>query len=52
MEIELAAPAGKWKLIALFEGLHGKMVERAAPGGEGRAIDHFNAGIEKLFIKI
>ena len=38
-----SAPAGKWKLIALFEGLHGKMVERAAPGGEGRAIDHFNA---------
>ena len=36
------APAGKWKLIALFEGLHGKMVERAAPGGEGRAIDHFS----------
>ena len=35
-------PPGKWKLIALFEGLHGKMVERAAPGGEGRAIDHFS----------
>ena len=36
------APVGKWKLVALFEGLHGKMVERAAPGGEGRAIDHFS----------
>jgi len=37
------APAGKWILYALFEGLHGKMVERAAPGGEGYAIDHFSA---------
>ena len=37
------APAGKWNLYALFEGWHGKMVERAAPGGEGPAIDHFSA---------
>ncbi|MGZ5134340.1 MAG: glycosyl hydrolase [Flavitalea sp.] len=34
--------SGKWELYALFEGLHGKMVERAAPGGEGYAIDHFS----------
>jgi hypothetical protein len=44
------APAGKWKLIALFEGLHGKMVERAAPGGEGRAIDHFNETALKNYL--
>ncbi len=37
------APAGKWKLIALFMGYHGKLVERAAPGGEGDVIDHFSA---------
>ncbi|MDE3247545.1 MAG: glycoside hydrolase family 2 protein [Bacteroidota bacterium] len=37
-------PAGThWQLYALFQGLHGKMVERAAPGGEGDAIDHFSA---------
>jgi hypothetical protein len=41
-KLNWTAPTGKWNLIALFEGLHGKMVERAAPGGEGRAIDHFN----------
>lgn len=29
-------------LYALFQGWHGKMVERAAPGGEGMAIDHFS----------
>jgi hypothetical protein len=43
-------PPGKWKLIALFEGLHGKMVERAAPGGEGRAIDHFNEQALKNYL--
>jgi hypothetical protein len=36
------APAGDWKLYALFQGWHGKMVERAAPGGEGYVIDHFS----------
>jgi hypothetical protein len=35
-------PSGKWKLYALFLGWHGKMVERAAPGGEGLVIDHFS----------
>jgi hypothetical protein len=36
------APAGEWKIVALFIGIHGKMVERAAPGAEGYAIDHFS----------
>lgn len=36
------APQGKWKIIALFSANHGKMVERAAPGAEGYAIDHFS----------
>lgn len=31
-----------WKILALFTGFHGKMVERAAPGGEGDVIDHFS----------
>jgi len=49
-KLNWAAPAGKWKLIALFQGLHGKMVERAAPGGEGRAIDHFNSDALKNYL--
>jgi len=49
-KLSWTAPAGKWKLIALFEGLHGKMVERAAPGGEGRAIDHFSAAALKNYL--
>ena len=35
-------PGGKWRLIAAFTGWHGKMVERAGPGGEGNVIDHFS----------
>ncbi|MCB9354644.1 MAG: glycoside hydrolase family 2 protein [Lewinellaceae bacterium] len=37
------APEGAWTLYAVFQGWHGKMVERAAPGGEGNVIDHFSA---------
>jgi len=37
------APSGIWKLYAVFEGWHGKMVERAGPGGEGDVIDHFSS---------
>lgn len=41
-KLDWTAPAGKWKLFALFMGWHGKMVERAGPGGEGNVIDHFS----------
>lgn len=41
-KLNWTAPQGRWSLYALFVGLHGKMVERAAPGGEGYAIDHFS----------
>jgi hypothetical protein len=37
------APAGAgWTLYAVFQGWHGKQVERAGPGGEGDVIDHFS----------
>ncbi|GAB3010217.1 glycosyl hydrolase [Niabella terrae] len=44
-QLNWTAPTGSgdWTLYAIFEGLHGKMVERAGPGGEGYAIDHFSA---------
>jgi hypothetical protein len=43
-QLDWTAPAGSgsWTLYALFTGLHGKLVERAGPGGEGPAIDHFS----------
>ena len=50
-KLNWTAPAGKWSLYALFVGLHGKMVERAAPGGEGYAIDHFSSKASTTYFK-
>jgi len=42
--LDWTAPAGSdWTLYGIFQGWHGKMVERAAPGAEGNVIDHFSA---------
>jgi hypothetical protein len=41
-KLNWTAPTGSWKLYAVFQGWHGKMVERAGPGGEGDVIDHFS----------
>ncbi len=40
--LQWVAPPGAWTLHAAFLGWHGKLVERAAPGGEGNVIDHFS----------
>jgi hypothetical protein len=40
--LDWKAPENGFQLYAIFQGLHGKMVERAAPGGEGFVIDHFS----------
>lgn len=37
-------------IYALFSGLHGKLVERAAPGGEGHVIDHFSRTAIKSYL--
>jgi hypothetical protein len=44
------APAGNWTLYAVFQGFHGKMVERAGPGGEGDVIDHFSSKAIKNYL--
>ena len=41
-KLNWTAPTGTWTLYAVFQGWHGKMVERAGPGGEGYVIDHFS----------
>jgi len=41
-QLNWTAPAGAWTLYALFQGWHGKQVERAGPGGEGDVVDHFS----------
>jgi alpha-L-rhamnosidase len=43
LRVDWTAPPGSWTVYALFAGWHGKLVERAAPGGEGNVIDHFSA---------
>ncbi len=40
--LDWTAPSGDWTLYAVFEGWHGKMVERASPGGEGFVMDYFS----------
>lgn len=40
--LDWTAPKGEWTVYAIFMGWHGKMVERAAPGGEGNVIDHYS----------
>ncbi len=40
-----------WTLYALFQGWHGKMVERAAPGGEGNVIDHFSETALRSYLR-
>lgn len=50
-KLNWTAPQGKWTLYAVFTALHGKMVERAAPGGEGYAIDHFSAKASANYFK-
>jgi alpha-L-rhamnosidase len=48
--LDWQAPKGSWKLYAIFEGWHGKMVERAGPGGEGDVIDHFSEKALKNYL--
>lgn len=40
--LDWTAPPGNWTLYGVFQGWHGKMAERAGPGGEGDVIDHFS----------
>ncbi len=50
--LEWTAPDGDWTVCAIFLGWHGKMVERAGPGGEGDVIDHFSGeAIERYLTK-
>jgi len=48
--LDWAAPDGNWTLYAVFQGWHGKMVERAGPGGEGNVINHFSEDALKNYL--
>ncbi len=49
-KLDWTAPEGNWTLYAVFQGWHGKMVERAGPGGEGNVIDHFSQDVLKTYL--
>lgn len=49
-KLDWIAPEGEWNLYAIFQGWHGKMVERAGKGGEGNVIDHFSEKAAKDFL--
>ncbi|MDP4292399.1 MAG: glycosyl hydrolase, partial [Bacteroidota bacterium] len=40
--LDWTAPAGSWKLYALFNGKTLQKVKRAAPGGDGFVMDHYS----------
>ncbi|KAA9345421.1 glycosyl hydrolase [Larkinella humicola] len=50
-KLNWTAPEGTWILYAVFQGWHGKMVERAGPGGEGDVIDHFSKTATQNYLK-
>ena len=49
--LDWTAPAGDWTIDAVFLGSHGKLVERAAPGGEGNVIDHFSRDAIRRYLE-
>ena len=49
--LDWIAPDRVWKLYAVFQGWHGKMVERSSKGGEGNVIDHFSDNAVKHYLE-
>lgn len=43
-------PDGEWKLVALFVGKTLQAVKRAAPGGQGLVMDHFNKNAVRNYL--
>jgi hypothetical protein len=50
-QLDWTAPEGNWTLYALFQGWHGKLVERAGPGAEGFVIDHFSGAALRDYLR-
>ncbi len=49
-ELQWKAPAGEWRVIALYVGRTLQQVKRAAPGGEGYVMDHLDKGAVKRYL--
>ena len=50
--LQWTAPAGEWRLIALFAGKTLQQVKRAAPGGEGLVIDHYASKVVDNYLSV
>ncbi|MBR1484964.1 MAG: glycosyl hydrolase family 2 [Prevotella sp.] len=50
-KLSWVAPAGKWLLIAVYDGHTGQQVKRAAPGGEGPVVDHYDADAVRSYLQ-
>ncbi len=49
--VNIAIPSGKWHVVVLYVGRTLQMVKRAAPGGEGWVVDHFDKGAIAHYLK-
>ena len=45
------APEGKWRIIAIYNSHTMQSVKRAAPGGEGYVLDHFDSAAVANYLK-
>ncbi|MBQ5983127.1 MAG: glycosyl hydrolase family 2 [Prevotella sp.] len=50
--VKWVAPVGKWLVLAIYNGHTLQMVKRAAPGGEGYVLDHFDADAVKAYLQL
>ncbi len=48
--LDWVAPAGDWKLYAVFQGWTKQQVKRAAPGAEGNVLDYFSTASLKRYL--
>lgn len=49
-KLEWNAPVGTWNVLVLYVGKTRQMVKRAAPGGEGYVVNHFDkAAVQRYF---
>ncbi len=49
--LKWAAPEGNWLVVAIFNGHTLQQVKRAAPGGEGYVLDHFDSAAVANYLK-
>ncbi len=49
-KLQWKAPAGKWKIVALYIGKTRQKVKRAAPGGEGYVMNHLSKKAVKNYL--